>query len=232
MLRPLRNSKRQRVIVHIRIREPGPPPPCASASHNSSAQAEYIMRGFPLARFVQPADRPSASAVHCSAWQRQAEAPTARRRQGRVTDLNLLTHIPSARCNKQLLRPSRHRNGGSCSARASSAESAGTDAAMEAGLSVPASSSVDCIGSSMDVTCSVSDDSRDPQSMPLAKAEASVGGVAADGDGLAESLGAKVLAVLLLVSPFFFWGTSMVGMKVRYHPNGQASRLRCCLLQA
>ena len=61
----------------------------------------------------------------------------------------------------------------------------------------------------------VSDDPRDPRSLPLAKAEASVSAVAAaDTEGLAESLGAKILAVLLLVSPFFFWGTSMVGMKV------------------
>ena len=67
----------------------------------------------------------------------------------------------------------------------------------------------------MDVTCSVSDDPRDPRSMPLAKAEATVSSVAdADTEGLAELLGARVLAVLLLVSPFFFWGTSMVGMKV------------------
>ena len=73
--------------------------------------------------------------------------------------------------------------------------------------------------------------------MPLAKAEASVSGVAAaHTEGLAESLGARILAVLLLVSPFFFWGTSMVGMKVRRgteisQPTQWRSPSACAALQ-
>ena len=120
----------------------------------------------------------------------------------------------------------RCRSAGSGPARASSSEPAAKDAALEASMpQAPSSSSVDCIGTSMDVTCSVS---ADPQSMPLAKAEASVSGVAAtDTEGLAESRGAKTLSILLLVSPFFFWGTSMVGMKVR-HRASMAERHMCC----
>lgn len=119
----------------------------------------------------------------------------------------------TAHSRKAFLRCTRGRGIAVGSARASSSEPAARDAASPP---APESSSVSCIGTSMEVPSSVSDDPQDPRSMPLAKAEASVSGFAAETqmEGIAESLGAKTLAVLLLVSPFFFWGTSMVGMKV------------------
>lgn len=60
----------------------------------------------------------------------------------------------------------------------------------------PAAGMMDCIGTGMDVSCSVPDDGR-----------------TALADDAAEPLSA-FLATCLLISPFFFWGTSMVAMKV------------------
>jgi hypothetical protein len=86
------------------------------------------------------------------------------------------------------------------------------------------------MGTGMDVTCSVADPA-DPLEMPLETAEASVSGVAAAAGSEAESLGAQALALALLVSPFFFWGTSMVGMKVRASRSTASSMERASMKQ-
>jgi hypothetical protein len=79
---------------------------------------------------------------------------------------------------------------------------------------------IDCVATGMDVQCFISDDDDAPAAAPSrAGAPASTAApppktaaaAAASGEGgtLMQLLGAA-----LLVSPFFFWGTSMVAMKV------------------
>ena len=78
---------------------------------------------------------------------------------------------------------------------------------------------ISCFATGMDVTCTASfDDMPNPIT-------GSTEQPAADGIELAEqqpllSAGAQLLSSLLLVSPFFFWGTSMVGMKVSDRESG------------
>ena len=65
-----------------------------------------------------------------------------------------------------------------------------------------------CMGTGMDVTCSV-DEGPGLQGARegAADAEASTSGLQ------------QLAALLLLISPFFFWGTSMVAMKVWLTPS-------------
>ncbi len=74
-----------------------------------------------------------------------------------------------------------------------------------------------CFATGMDVTCTVSFDENEApkEENPIT---GSTERPASDGIELVEqqpvlSTAAQVLSAALLVSPFFFWGTSMVGMK-------------------
>lgn len=76
---------------------------------------------------------------------------------------------------------------------------------------------IDCVATGMDVQCFISDDDEPAsaaaaQGSPAQAAPKTAAAAAASGEGgpLMQLLGAA-----LLVSPFFFWGTSMVAMKVR-----------------
>lgn len=75
---------------------------------------------------------------------------------------------------------------------------------------------IDCVATGMDVQCFISDDGEPAssaaavQGSPAAPKTAAAAAASGEGGPLMQLLGAA-----LLVSPFFFWGTSMVAMKVR-----------------
>ena len=155
------------------------------------------------------------STVHYSAAPagRQCSRPQpALQRQAHGAMAGRLKSGPCAWGSRQGL--ARDRGAQYVRARARSSESAGQDVAIDAGLSAPSSNGSVNGMDGMDVTGAVADPTN-PLGMPLETAEASVSGAAAAAGSEAESLGAQALALALLVSPFFFWGTSMVGMKVR-----------------
>lgn len=80
---------------------------------------------------------------------------------------------------------------------------------------VPKGQHIDCVSTGMDVRCFISDDDATTAApkvgVSAAPAAPRTAAAAASGEGgpMMQLLGAA-----LLVSPFFFWGTSMVAMKV------------------
>lgn len=75
------------------------------------------------------------------------------------------------------------------------------------------SGDIECFGTGMDVTCSASFD--EGADIPLTSLEQAAASAADLAEQPAGALGAAaLLSTLVLISPFFFWGTSMVGMKV------------------
>jgi hypothetical protein len=72
--------------------------------------------------------------------------------------------------------------------------------------------SVDCVGEGQAVRCTISEDE------PLGTAEL---GPSSSSSSAADTAWLSLIpATALLISPFFFWGTSMVAMKVLFWNNG------------
>lgn len=71
--------------------------------------------------------------------------------------------------------------------------------------------SIECVGEGQNVTCSVEDATVSTNGEEKVKVSAVDGGDM----GATDQWFTEALSLALLVSPFFFWGTSMVFMKVR-----------------
>jgi hypothetical protein len=92
---------------------------------------------------------------------------------------------------------------------------------------VPEGQHIDCVSTGMDVQCFITDDDEttaapkvDGSAAPAAPRTAAAAAASGEGGPLMQLLGAA-----LLVSPFFFWGTSMVAMKVGRCHSWAASNL-------
>lgn len=81
---------------------------------------------------------------------------------------------------------------------------------------------VECVATGMDVMCEINYDGGGNGAGP---ASSSHQPPQADEEG---SFMARALSTALLISPFFFWGTSMVAMKVRAVWSVRRAVLHCC----
>jgi hypothetical protein len=75
--------------------------------------------------------------------------------------------------------------------------------------------SMDCVGEGQSVVCTVSEGESETAVAPTEVVQTADGtGQAAELSSSDSTLLVEVLGFLLLISPFFFWGTSMVAMKL------------------
>lgn len=118
------------------------------------------------------------------------------------------------------VRPSSHQQKWSRQVRVRATESnrtsteaaVSTDAGTKKG-SLSSNGGVDCVGEGQTVTCTVPDqEGVDAASAEAQATNGSSSSLAQSSSG--DTFMAEALGLLLLISPFFFWGTAMVAMKV------------------
>jgi len=162
----------------------------ASGHHTTRRTMQRALRS------QQPCQHLAAARPGCSSFCGPVRAPIARPRSGHASS-----------------------SWSSIRAGASTPESAGRASDVGSSSSSAASSrtpqqDVECVASGMDVVCEIRDaaDASDSQAAPQQQPSQQQ---QQQQQQQPDDLAARLLSTALLISPFFFWGTSMCAMKVR-----------------